>query len=230
MVVFDATYAVTPNYVPIYYLPWEDAGASIRLTIPRAAANKGPSNPIDPADPYLFFTAAIDGCSIFFRGTTQDPTIFHCGGTTGRATRDEQAQFWEAVMREFVGRDNGRGKQAKLGPLSPISIDKRDYIMDPNVTTKLGAGAAGIDHTTARAPVQARPGQTERRACEPVGLRAGPPRRPRRLDLFYAGERHRVLPRFHTQPCYIHPAGRIQVLDSCGCPPTHLSRGVSQWQ
>jgi hypothetical protein len=151
MITFDATYAVTPNYVPVYYLPWEDAGASIRLTIPVAAVNKGPSHPLDPADPYLFFTAAINGCSIFFRGTPQHPTIFHCGGSTGRTALNDQAQFWQEVMAEFVQSDDAKlGRQAKLGPLYANSVDKRDYIKNPNVTTTFGA-AGGQVNTTANA-------------------------------------------------------------------------------
>lgn len=155
MIYFDATYAVTANYVPVYFLPWDTSGAAIRLTIPAAPPNKGPSHPIDAANPYLFFTAAINGCSIFFRGTPQSPTIFHCGGSTGRTDLNDQAEFWQAVMDEFVQLDDAKvGRQAKLGPLSPNSVDKRDYIKTPGVTTSFKSAASGItmqDNTTQRA-------------------------------------------------------------------------------
>jgi hypothetical protein len=155
MITFDATYAVTANYVPVYYLPWEDSGASVRLTIPVAGANMGPSHGIAgaAANPYIFFTAAINGCSIFFRGTRRNPTIFHCGGSTGRKEINDQAHFWESVMIEFASKDDTRGKQAKLGALSPLTVDKRDYITTPGVkSTFVGpTGTSSKELTTARA-------------------------------------------------------------------------------
>jgi hypothetical protein len=73
---------VTPGWVPMYYLPW-CPGKILSLKIP----------PLDPtlggAEPNVFFTAAINGCSIFFQGNPKHPTIYHAGGnpvTTGRDT------------------------------------------------------------------------------------------------------------------------------------------------
>lgn len=153
MITFDATYAFTANYVPVYYLPWDDSGASVRLTIPTAGANQGPSHGITAANPYIFFTAAINGCSIFFRGTRRNPTIFHCGGSTGRQAIDDQAHFWQSVMIEFAAADDTRGKLPKLGAISPLTVDKRDYITTPGVkaTFVLPTGTSSKELTTARA-------------------------------------------------------------------------------
>lgn len=127
---FDATYdhnQTANGYIPIWYLPWDSSGASIRLTIPPVGTHTGPD------DPDIFFTAAINGCSIFFQGTTQNPTIYHCGGGTGYGNNqlDEAAEFWQTIMDEFIGFDQNRGKNK--GALSDNSVDKRDYIKQTGV-------------------------------------------------------------------------------------------------
>ena len=150
---FDTSFAATPNYVPVHFLPWDSLGAAIRLTIPASTANdhQGPTHGMDAANPFIFFTAAINGCSIFFRGTPQNPTIFHCGGTTYVDGTDEQAEFWEAVMDEFVNFDDERKKV--LGALQNDRVDKRDYVTETGVTSKYisPTGAVGRGKTTLRA-------------------------------------------------------------------------------
>ena len=77
------------GYRPIWFLPWADLNI-IRLTIPV----KGTSNP----DPDIFFTAAINGCSVFVQGSARHPTVYHAGGVTNYAINDA-VRFW----REAVG-------------------------------------------------------------------------------------------------------------------------------
>jgi hypothetical protein len=60
---------VSPS-VPIYFLPWK-SHRIVSLTIP--AGTRGPN---------IFFTAGINGCSVFVDGPDTNPTIYHAGVTT----------------------------------------------------------------------------------------------------------------------------------------------------
>jgi len=129
---FNATYTNPPplNHDPIYFLPWDIDGASVRMTIPGVGVN----NP----DPNIFFTAAINGCSIFFQGTSQAPTIYHCGAsTTGYAKAEftETVEFWEEVIAEFMADDVTQGRP-NLGALSGGSVNKTHYVASPGVKSK----------------------------------------------------------------------------------------------
>jgi len=65
--------------LPVYFLPWDHRGAAVELTIP----NRTPTL-ANTVHPRFFFTAVLSGCSIMFKGTAQNPTIYHCGtGGTG---------------------------------------------------------------------------------------------------------------------------------------------------
>jgi hypothetical protein len=68
-----ASIAAKANWVPAWFLPWKPQ-AMIYMTIPPRGVGAGGH------DPDIFFTAAINGCSVFFQGTAQNPTIYHCGG------------------------------------------------------------------------------------------------------------------------------------------------------
>lgn len=121
---FDSAYVNPGGWVPVYWLPWNTAGAAIRLTIPARV----PGN----ASPDIFFTAAINGCSVFFQGTAQNPTIYHCGGDTGQGVDSNAgAQFWQEVVAEFVAYDATRGKNK--GALAAQEVNKTQYIKTPGV-------------------------------------------------------------------------------------------------
>ena len=108
------------TWVPVYYLPWDEGGAIVHLTIPKKGTI-GPDSHI--LDPDIFFTAAINGCSIFVQGTPENPTVYHAGGDTGRG--DDMARgagFWRDVLTRFA--DTSKGSfQAE--------INKMDYIKTP---------------------------------------------------------------------------------------------------
>lgn len=83
--------------LPVYFLPWDNRGAAVELTIP----NRDPALP-EAQHPKVFFTAVLSGCTIMFKGTAQNPTIFHCGtaGETGGqlATHGESNQFFRDML------------------------------------------------------------------------------------------------------------------------------------
>jgi hypothetical protein len=118
------------GWVPSYFLPWK-VQAMVWMTIPRRGTVHG------HPDPDIFFTAAINGCSVFFQGTAQNPTIYHCGGDPDyrpnpkmknvdgimKPVRDpsEAAAFWRALVQ-------AHGDMTK-GVVSG-EVNKMQYVMD----------------------------------------------------------------------------------------------------
>jgi hypothetical protein len=105
--------APNDDRIPIYWLPWFSLRI-MEITIPPV-----PSNLVDPDDdeyPRFFFTAGINGCSVFAKGESTNPTIFHAGitGNLGRGApqfwRDQMANtgtgFGASTVRAEVNRDD----------------------------------------------------------------------------------------------------------------------------
>jgi hypothetical protein len=114
----SASYTPNPTHVPAYFLPWNTAGAVISLRIPR----RGTRAAHEP-DPDIFFTAAINGCSVFFDGPPDNPTVYHAGGSTCTATAAAGAQFWRNIMANVLG-----------GGAASSEVNKTQYIMTDGVT------------------------------------------------------------------------------------------------
>ena len=116
---FDATYDGNSGLKPIYYLPWDESGAIVRLHIP----TKGTLDP----DPDIFFTAAINGCSVFIQGSPDSPTVYHAGGDTGQKDLNEGARFWRHALRNHIANSaiaTARGTIA-------AEVNKTDYVKTP---------------------------------------------------------------------------------------------------
>ena len=111
---FDAQFSARADLVPVYFLPWESYGGVVRITIP----------PASPGDPDIFFTAAINGCSVIFQGDDQNPVVYHAGGPTNRADPNEAAKFW----RDTVRANMKAGYGVKTG-----EVNKTHYIASPGV-------------------------------------------------------------------------------------------------
>jgi hypothetical protein len=112
---------------PAYFLPWDESGAIVKLRI----SAKGTNNP----DPDVFFTAAINGCSVFVQGTASSPTVYHAGGNTGRSDHNDAARFWRHALINHVKTSRtaqGRGKVQG-------EVNKTEYVKTPgtvgNATT-----------------------------------------------------------------------------------------------
>jgi hypothetical protein len=113
----EGAYEKKTNWFPAYFLPWDASGAMVRLTIPAKGTHD--------VDPDIFFTAAINGCSIFFQGTPERPTIYHCGGDTGKGNdHAAAAKFW----RDLVDANKHAGK----GTVN-AEVNKTHYIKEPGV-------------------------------------------------------------------------------------------------
>ena len=103
--------------LPVYFLPWDARGAAVEMTIP----SRNPDLP-ERTHPRFFFTAVLSGCSVFFRGNRQYPTIYHCGtsGKTGGGapTEGESNAFFDRLLKtaRFLGvgaRPSGRAKMVR---------------------------------------------------------------------------------------------------------------------
>jgi len=111
-----------PSKVPVYFLPWDESGAIVHMTIPRQGTIGSDSHVLDPD---VFFTAAINGCSIFIQGSPENPTVYHAGGDTGRG--DDMARgaaYWREVLTNFADLSKGKFQ---------TEINKTDYIKTPGV-------------------------------------------------------------------------------------------------
>ena len=126
---FDASYDDTTGWQPIYYLPW-DPGSIIRLSIPPKGTLR--------TDPDIFFTATINGCSVFIQGDPDKPTVYHAGGDTGQSDHNEAAKFWRDALRKHIA----KSASARARGVIAAEVNKTDYIKTP--------GTAG-NATTARA-------------------------------------------------------------------------------
>ncbi|MEO7966637.1 MAG: hypothetical protein ABIT38_22280 [Gemmatimonadaceae bacterium] len=113
---------------PIWWLPWNGQGSLVKMKIEGLATsptlNLGPGI-ANQANPNLFFTAAINGCSIFAYGDLDGPTIYHAGLTGDvmlnlgeSATRlgvSTSEEAWGALLNKvtFSGSDINPGGGAR---------------------------------------------------------------------------------------------------------------------
>ena len=77
--------------LPAYFLPWDDRGAVVRMTIPNKRTSLS-----EKQHPKLFFTACLSGCSVFFSGDQENPTIYHAG--TGSERKPVGSNFYEELI------------------------------------------------------------------------------------------------------------------------------------
>jgi hypothetical protein len=127
---FNVSQALQVNWAPIWFLPWRP-GCAVRLTIPPVGL---------VATPNIFFTAAINGCSVFIQGTAQNPTITHCGGSTGLSEwkTNLAVDFWEAVMEELQAADTLAAKN--VGAMHGTSVNKEQYVSQRGYTSMDNSG------------------------------------------------------------------------------------------
>lgn len=93
------------GWIPVWWLPWQ-SGHIVKIKIR--------SNVTDPVincgvgvaavnNPPIFFTAAINGCSVFAVGDTQSPSMYH-GGSDGPVTVRNPTELTEDAWRRLIGR------------------------------------------------------------------------------------------------------------------------------
>ena len=129
---------------PAWWLPWNNSGALVKLTIEPSTTptlNFGPGI-ANQANPNMFFTAAINGCSVFAYGSLDGPSVYHAGlggdvlaslgaSAAGLGTTSEEA--WENLLNHvtFSGSNIapavGNRKQNKP---NFSSVDKSEYVAE----------------------------------------------------------------------------------------------------
>ena len=114
-----SAYAAFGEAKSIYFLPWDESGAIIKLHLP----TKGRHNP----DPDVFFTAAINGCSVFVQGDPDNPTVYHAGGNTGRSDHNDAARFWRHALVNHMKSSDTAQARGKI----QAEVNKTDYVRTP---------------------------------------------------------------------------------------------------
>ncbi len=125
------TVASRQGWTPVWWLPWQDRHI-VKIKILDKTAHPtiafGPN--IDPvANPGLFFTAAINGCSVIAVGATTAPSMYH-GGLDGsnmapRGANETTEDAWQRLVGRLGGGKNvqGVGKSEYVAELDPTATD-----------------------------------------------------------------------------------------------------------
>jgi hypothetical protein len=83
-----AEWGATDELFPVWFLPWASNHVT-RMMIPSSASLKQRARATGSAvqvDPDIFFTAAINGCSVFVTGAPENPTVWHGGTEQARSS------------------------------------------------------------------------------------------------------------------------------------------------
>lgn len=120
------------GHIPVWFLPWESRHL-IELAIPP----RRNEDDDDPEDPKIFFTAAINGCSVFVRGDPRSPTVMHAGISQGQTPYgNDPSTFWRHLVEANLAAEGEHtGKTWE--------VNNTDYINQTGVSG--GAKTANTD-------------------------------------------------------------------------------------
>jgi len=111
------------GWTAVWWLPWQSAHIvkiKIRSNVTDPVINCG-NGVAAVNNPPIFFTAAINGCSVFAVGDTRSPSMYH-GGVDGSMRERGATELTEEAWRRLLGRTN---------PLRNVQgIGKKDYISE----------------------------------------------------------------------------------------------------
>jgi hypothetical protein len=164
------TTASRQGWTPIWWLPWQDRHIVKIKILDKTATPSivfGPG--IDPVpNPDLFFTAAINGCSVIAVGATSAPSIYH-GGLDGdtmapRLANETTEDAWQRLVGRIGGAKNvqGVGKSEYVAELAPT-------VADPNARRMNGAYKTTTDADNFEANLLAR-GNLTNVSVSPFGM------------------------------------------------------------
>jgi hypothetical protein len=125
-------------WLPIHWLPWNSLNL-LQYQIPPV-----PSNLVEPDDeehPRFFFTAGINGCSVFASGDARTPTVTHAGITGNLHV--EAGKFWRSQM---LRTKSGHSKQQITGEINSAHYMFKDAPEPKRLAEKYRAFLEG--HTT----------------------------------------------------------------------------------
>jgi hypothetical protein len=155
---------------PIWWLPWNGEGSLVKLKIEQSVAtpvlNFGVGVATE-ANPDLFFTAAINGCSIFAYGDLDGPTVYHAGltgdvmaalGTNAPLLGTTSEEAWGSLLNQVTF--SGTTITPVVGPRKQTAkanfneVNRSDYV----------AERKGTSYYKARDFVSGTTGKTTKRA------------------------------------------------------------------
>ena len=143
------------GWIPCWFLPWS-SGRIIKFKIPDIATMPmvnfaGAVAPV--ANPSLFFTAGINGCSVFAVGAASAPSMYHAGINPGSGLVMPLGpnETTEAAWRRLIGRAHtvkvvgSVGKTDYISELNnPLGADDTDRVLQGGMkTTRLAAQMEG---------------------------------------------------------------------------------------
>jgi hypothetical protein len=149
------TTASRTGYVPVWFLPWESGFMWKEKIEPFATVptiNFGDPTIDNVPNPDLFFTAAINGCSVFVNGPADAPKIYH-GGIETSELQTIINEIGNANWAAFGGNAEGLWRNLFLGLTAPTvgsamainhgsgknphEVNKTQYIKDPTQTSTI---------------------------------------------------------------------------------------------
>lgn len=146
------TVASRAGWTAIWWLPWVSkhlVKIKIRSLAAMAQLQIAADDPI--ANPDLFFTAAINGCSVFAVGSADGPSVYHAG-VGGAMEQRLDHETTEAAWERLLNRPNamGVGKTDYVSELrSPTSRDG-DRITSGPLKIKTTRAAAALEKQLAK--------------------------------------------------------------------------------
>lgn len=126
--------------VPCYFLPWDNEGATVQMSIPQNSSTDLKTHPC------VFFTAALSGCSVIFKGTPQNPTIIH-GGSGQKVLPYDANQFWKDFVEHLDSHPDPLIRHDRHARSVKDQVTKSQYVTEKTITSPTG----GQIKTTQRA-------------------------------------------------------------------------------
>ncbi len=149
---------IAGGWMAIYYLPWL-ANCSVRTTLrPRSTTTREGNAKdkiitklgnisdyqVNPDDPDIFFTAAVDGCMVSVTGPTDEPTVFHSNAkdfdTETEVGKEDDARIpkMNQDLNNFMAQQPKRLRNSNSPSVDPKAATAFQYMSDPqtqNITT-----------------------------------------------------------------------------------------------
>lgn len=123
----NATVDTEADGIPAYFLPWDERGGAVQMTIPVGAGNDY------KAHPQIFFTAALSGCSVIVKGPASNPTIIHAGSGQLPLPYDAN-QFWRDFVEHLDSHPDPAIRHARTGSPVTAQATKQEYVSGHGVT------------------------------------------------------------------------------------------------
>lgn len=144
--------------VPMWYLPWM-SGKLVRMTIPAKQNLNDRDANWDDRDPDLFFTAAINGCSVFVSGTQQNPTVYHGGVTGGMLNLNDPIGHWRTLFNQLqLNPRNNWNSTVDFGEVTKLQYITKGTVATPKpglyktavagANMRVGSGKASTSNIT----------------------------------------------------------------------------------